>query len=58
MKKIREEKGKENKILHHEIRLLEGENGRLAAENEDLRKKVVKMDKIVYGRAKSPHVKY
>jgi hypothetical protein len=40
---------KELKILDSEVQLLEDENVRMKSENHDLRKSIVKLEKIVYG---------
>ena len=49
----KEDVNKENKILKREIELIEGEHKKVLHKSTDLKKRLVKMDKIVYGHSKN-----
>ena len=48
----------ESEHLKHELTRLESENDKTAQDNKALRAKIMRMDKLVYGKAKSPHKRF
>jgi uncharacterized protein YlxW (UPF0749 family) len=49
---------KENYGLQKEISNLEKQATKYDVENEDLRAKIMRLDKLVYGKTKSPYKKF
>lgn len=49
---------KENYSLQKEISNLEKQASKYEGENEDLRNKIMRLDKLVYGKTKSPFKKF
>ena len=57
-KQTNKELQKENYNLQKEISGLEKQSGKYESENEGLRHKIQRLDKLVYGKIKSPYKKF